>query len=435
MRFIFLFLYTFLTTSLLAQYPYDGVSQHPLYKYYTYYEDTKGNLSAEQVQALLQDNKFLKWKGATFNKGITNSIFWFHIPIENVTNETQKAILQLSTKIDRIFIYDLDSLVDSRSLYSMGSYTPFDSRPFPNRFICLPLVLPPHATKSFLLKVDNTGRGLYMPMSIQSVEHILRNEQSRHWTYGIYFGIFLFIILFNIFLYISMRDPIHLWYSGYVLSAIMFMVQDEKFYTELFPNSLLRYFENAWVPPFSLLMMGTSLKVMQLFIHQEKDNSKFFYPTVALKATCFLLSSAMLMLSFFDPVAVLPLLKKMYLATDVITALTIILILASVIEKVIQKQSLAKYYLMAVLLMILGALNYYFNHLGITNINVLKPNGVVVGLAFELIFLSLLLTVRYNRLKREKEVIKSQQQQLLAEAVIQTQESEKKRLAAACTMT
>lgn len=429
MRFLCFLFCALLSNNLWAQYPYDGLQQHPLYKYYSYYEDTKGDLTATQVQALLASNKFLKWKGITFNKGISNSIFWFHIPIQNVTGEPQKAILRLSTKIDQLSVYQTDS-IENTLLYNTSSYTPFDSRPFPHRYICLPLHLPPLSTKHFLLMVDNRGRGLYMPMSLQSAEKVLRAEQSRHWTYGIYFGIFLFIILFNIFLYFSMRDTIHLWYSGYVLSAILFMIGDEKFYTELFPDRLLHYFENAWTPPFALLMMGASLKVMQLFIDQKKGNSKFFHFTQVLMVTCFLLSFIMLVLSFLDPILVLPILKKMYFFVDLmIVPSTFLLIIISVVEKMRQGQSLAGYYLIAVLLLIAGALNFYFNHLGITNINVLKPNGVVVGLAFELIFLSLLLTVRYNRLKKEKEVIKSQQQQLLAEAVIQTQENEKKRLA------
>lgn len=62
-------------------------------------------------------------------------------------------------------------------------------------------------------------------------------------------------------------------------------------------------------------------------------------------------------------------------------------------------------------------------------VNVLKPNGVVVGLAFELTFLSLLLTVRYNNLKKEKEQLRNEQQYLVANSVIHAQETERKRLA------
>ena len=418
-----------MSASAAAQYPYDGISSPPLYNYYTYLEDPSGTIDADSALQLV-NKRFIKWqRGVTFNKGITKNVFWFYLPVANQTRESQKAILKLSTRLNDVSLYGVDSTGHTTLLYTTNSYVPFDERPFPSRLLCFPLKLAPLEHKRLLLRVDNRGMGLYMPMYLQDVEKTLRAEQSRHWTYGIYFGVFLFIILFNLFLFFSMHDRIHLWYSAYVLSAILFMIQDEKFYTELYPAVLLPYFENAWVPPFSLLLMGTSLRVMQLFVDQRRDNSRWYPVTRFLAIGCFILSAGMLLLSLLKPAEVLPVLKKLYIVTDVFTALTMIVVVGSVIEKIIQKQKLAIYYLAAVLLMLFGALNYYFNHLGITNINVLKPNGVVVGLAFELTFLSFLLTLRYNNLKKEKEKLRAEQRKMITDEVIQAQEHERKRIA------
>jgi two-component system, sensor histidine kinase LadS len=411
-RYSLVLIFTLVTFCASAQ----AQSSIPLNSYYTYLKDSTGNLSAEGALKLVGSH-FQKWSYETaFNQGITQSVYWFYLPIQSNKNETEKVILKLGNRVNEATLYEVDS--EGKPIFhsKTNSYIPIGQRSFPLRHISFPIQLEARSVKNILLRIDNRGVELNVPISVMSADETLRTEQNRHWSYGIYFGMFLFIIIFNFFLYFSLRDKIHLWYNAYVLSAILFMVQDEKFYVEMYPNFFLRYFENAWVPPFSLLLMGTSIRVMQLFIKQEKGNSKYFTFNRLLMIACFAVSGALLLLSFIEQTKVAVVVHGLYMVTNILTALVIIFILISVYER--RKENLAIYYLIAVVLMIVGCVNYYFNHMGLTDIHILQPSGVVVGLAFELTVLSLLLTVRYNNLKREKET-----------AIILAQESERKRVA------
>ena len=297
------------------------------------------------------------------------------------------------------------------------------------RYTALPLKLDPQETKYYFIRLENKIAGTYAPMYIQSVEQLLKIELKRHWIYGIYFGIFIFIVLFNIFLFFSMKDTIHLWYASYVFFAIIFMIQDENFYTEIYPRSWLYFCENAKQFPFTLLMIATGSRVMQLFVKQEKQNSKWYWPVSITIKLSFILSAIILTVSFFNTVEIRPVLKLLFKLTDVVFPISILFVLISLIEKIIQKHYLAIYYFIAIVLLLIGAFNFYFNHLHILNKNYLQPNGVVIGLAFEITILSLLLTIRYAKLKRDKEALISHQKQKLAEAVIESQEIERSRVA------
>jgi len=409
---------------------YDGKVFPPIKRNFTWLEDKSGRLNVDEVVQLKLQNKFLQWNGGTaFNKGVNKNIYWLYIPVKNITNELQQAVLKITAVTDSAWLYEIDSSNKAKLLFASSRYQPFNERPFPYRQFAFPLQLQAGETRQLLLRADNRSRGIYLPMYIQSIEKLLLTEKDRHWMYGVYFGVFIFIILFNISLFISLKDKIHLWYAAYVLAGILFMIQDERFYTELYPDSWLWYFENLWAPPFSLLMIATGLRVMQLFVDQTKQNSKLYKPAIVMIISCFVLSGVMFVLSTFEPQQVLPLLKKLYLVTDIFFPLSIIVLIASLVEKIRDQKFMALYYLIAVLFMVLGALNFYLNHLGVINTNILQPNGIVVGLTFEVVFLSFLLTIRYNRLRKEKEQLKATQQQELAQAMIQSQENERTRLA------
>lgn len=422
----------FFIGNIFAQTPiiYNGKDFPNINKNFTWYADSTGKLSINEIITLKKNNAFKTWTGGiTFNRGISKSVYWLYIPVKNITNDVKEAVLKISSGIDSTWLYETDNLNTHSLIYKSSRYTPFNKRPFPYRLTAFPVQLKGRETKYLLLKADNGKRGIYFPLYMQSAQQILKEDLQKHWIYGVFFGVFLFIILYNIFLYASMKDNIHLWYAAYALSAIFFMIQDEKFYTELYPDSWLYFFENAWVPPFSLLMIATGFRVMQLFVVQEKKSSIWYWPVTIIILTCFIISFFMLALSFFNPISTIPTLKKLYFLTDIIVPISFVILIISLVEKIIQKKYLAVYYFIAVLLMVCGSLNFYLNHLGVTNFNLLKPNGVVVGLAFEIIILSFLLTLRYAKLKKDKEILIKNQQQQLAEAVIESQENERTRVA------
>lgn len=429
---IFIFHYTTFAQKVL---PYTGTTYNgknfiSVNKYLSSYEDKAGTLTIEKVIRLKKNGIFKNWDSAgVFNMGITKSVFWIFIRVRNMTDKTKEAVYKISTGVDSTMFYEMDKSGKGHLLYETSRYTPFLKRPFVYRYTAFPIKLVPGTTKYFFIRLQNRMAGTYTPMSLESREHFYRKEIERHWIYGIYFGLFILVIVFNTFLFLSMKDTIHLWYAAYVLFAIIFMIQDENFYTEIYPNSWLYFCENAKQFPFSSLMIATGSRVMQLFVKQEKQNSYLYWPVSIIIILGFVISSAILTISFLNALEIRESLRFLFRSVDVLFPVSVLFLLISLIEKIIQKQYLAIYYFIAIVILLLGAFNYYFNHISVTSRNYVQPNGVVVGLAFEITILSLLLTLRYAKLKREKEILISHQKQKLAEAVIESQEIERLRVA------
>lgn len=417
----------------VAPYPFNNAQKaYPVQEHYRYLCDSGNSLTPAQALHKFKEGKGLVWqKDITFNVGIQPYIYWFYLPISNLKSTSEEAILRLNTSITKLGFYEArpDGL---HLIFEGSSFLPYNLRPFKHRDLAIPLQLPTKDTAYYLFSVDKRNRGLYMPIYIESPETMLRKEIDRHWVYGIYIGIFFFIIIFNLFLYFSLKDNIHLWYIGYILSEILFIFLDEHFYTEFFPNYLLGPCENAGSFPCSALMLAFSLKIMQLFLNQTKENGKLYYLVNIFIYVNFIVAGLIFILSFSSPEQVLKPILFLHRIVDYLFIISMILIVLSVILKMIQKQFLAKYYFIAIVLPFAGAIIFFLNHLGIITFNPIKPNGLVVGITAEMILLSILLVVRYNNFKREKETLQvrvNQHQDEMVQQIVNTQEYERKRIA------
>lgn len=434
-KFILLFLFIIPIIYSFSQeifYPYDGFRDQSLQKYYRYLCDSSNNLTPDEALKKFKNGEGFKWKESkTFNIGITKNIYWFFLPIQNITEENTEAILQLNTSITKLSFYKAESNKIEK-VFEGSSYTPYNQRHFKHRDLAVTLHFQPGEAAYYIFSVDKRNRNFYMPINLSSLEKTLRREEQRHWTYGIYMGIFLFIILFNIFLFFSLKDNIHLWYCGYIASEVLFINQEEKLFIEYYSSSMLRYFENANTYPFTALLVGFALKIMQLFLHQKKENSKFFTSVVLLTRMFFVIAFFIFIFSFSEPAIIRPILNILFRVVDLLFVPGLLLILISSIEKVFQRQSLATYYLITIILPFIGSTIFYLNHLGITTFNPVQPNGIVVGITAEIIMLSFLLVMRYNNFKKvnEQMLVKvNKHQQEMVQQIVNTQEEERKRIA------
>jgi signal transduction histidine kinase len=168
---------------------------------------------------------------------------------------------------------------------------------------------------------------------------------------------------------------------------------------------------------------------MQLFVNQTRANSKLYGLANGYKLLCYAL---MLMPIFLLFKANFLVEKINFFAANFIAIITVIILIACAIERIINGYKLAWYYLVAMLILLLGILNYVFNTLGITTFYIYNTTGLVVGLTIEIIFLSFALTQRYNFLKNEKKLLLKEKADLevaLVDDVFAAQENERARLA------
>ena len=395
-----------------------------------FYEDKTLNATIDTLIELKKQNKLKPLApNTTLNKGFTQSYWWLVFDLENTLPETVNLFFnEKSNGINRLQLFKLDSSGKITAMPLTGDHFKFDTRAINYHTYLYPIKLKAKEKATYFLWADKRGQNMVIPFSLAKDVEMIHSEVSFFNLFGIFVGIYLFAIIFNLLLFVSLRDKIHLYYALYVFCMLIFNMEDEGFaFQWLYPNIpfLQDYLRHIIAFAGSALLV----QVMQLFVNQTKANSKLYHLANWYKFLCYGLVLMPIYLLFETNF----LLEKInFFAANFIAIITVVILIACAIERIISGYKLAWYYLVAMLFLLLGILNYVFNALGITTFYIYNTTGLVIGLTVEIIFLSFALTQRYNFLKNEKKILlkeKAELQIALVDDVFAAQENERARLA------
>lgn len=102
---------------------------------------------------------------------------------------------------------------------------PYTERPIRLVNSVFPVTTPRDETITLYLKVKN-ATAFYVPLTLWTPAEFVRKTSREEILYGIFYGGMLIIILYNLFLFISIRDLSYIYYSGYLVSALIFEAID-----------------------------------------------------------------------------------------------------------------------------------------------------------------------------------------------------------------
>lgn len=408
----------------------DSTSRFDIRNYGYFYEDTSLKATVHTIINLKKQNKLTALTPyKTFNKGFSKSYWWIAFDVENTLQEPTKLFFnERSNGINRLQLFKLDSTGKITPMALTGDHFKFNTRPIHYHNYLYPIKLKANEKATYLLWADKRGQNMVMPLGLAKDVDLIHSEIPFYTFFGVFVGIYLFAIVFNLLLFISLRDKIHLYYALYVFCMLIFNLEDEGLaFQWVYPNipflqDYLRYI---------IAFLGSALLVhiMQLFVNQTHANSKLYRLANNYKFLCCILMLLPIFLFFRENF----LLEKVnFYAANFMSLITVLILIACAIERISKGYQLAWYYLVAMLILLLGILNYVFNTLGITNFYVFQTTGLVVGLTVEIVFLSFALTQRYNFLRNEKKVLlkeKAELQMALVDDVFAAQENERTRLA------
>ncbi len=395
-----------------------------------FYEDRTLNATIDSVIKYKGEEKFSKLiPGKVFSKGYTQSYYWIYFDVENTLDKSVHLMFkEQSSSINQLQLFKLDSTGKIIPMGLTGDHYKFSQRPYPNRSFIYPIVLSRHEKATFFLWADKRGQNIYMPMTLGRDVDIIQAEIPHHTLFGFYTGIFVFAVIFNLLLFASLKDRIHLYYAVYIFCTLVFILEEEGLaFQWIYPN--LPRLQDYMRLIMASLSCGLLVQVMQLFVDQNKQNSRLYNFTNYYKRFCWTMAIIPALMLFKSSIL---LEKVVFYINNFLALLTVIIIIVCVIERIKAGYKLGWYYFAATVMLLIGVFNYVFNTLGITNFNLLKPNGLVVGLTSEIVFLSFALTQRYNFLKMEKEVLleeKGRHQVDMADGIFNAQEDERMRLA------
>lgn len=410
-------------------------NDYSITRYYRYQADTLANMPWQTAAASYNSGQFKTWlPNKVFNKGYTGvSSYWFAFTMKNVSGHYRQMFWSVANQVDSAILYTADStgLVLKRT-DTVRAFAPVEDRVVKVRRIAFSLELTPGEKQVYFMRVFyGSHKEWYLPMWF---EQQMQVDTYRGIILGMYVGVYLFVILVSVLLFIFFKKKIYAWYAVYIFSFLFFVQIDEHLIIEFFHNTaFINYLYMVSPYPFIIYCLACNIKVMQLLCHQTGGNALMHKPANAVFYTNLIIGTLYLVSPFlFNAMGSRAMYSLATVSVNVIIPITLLVLLASVIEQVIKKNTIAAYYLIAVCCLFFGIINYYFNNLGITNFLIFRPNGLVVGTTVEILIISLLIGQDYRLLKKEKEalVIEKKNNELTnAFNIIQTQEAERHRIA------
>jgi len=225
------------------------------------FEDQTGQASYQEVLEL-DKNQWQLEQGHRFNFGLTSSAYWFKFDIVNQTALDKSLILDVAySRLREVDFYQFKwPRPDTNNLLKQQHHNnsvPFQNRPQPHRHFVFPLLLDSQTNNTILVRVTGDF-GVRVPIFLYTPEQFHKDDSERIAFQAFYFGAIAIMVLYNLFIFFSVRDKSYLLYSIFMVSFAILLSIDKGWAMQyLWPDNPL-WDQDAYVA-FSAIAAGLGL--------------------------------------------------------------------------------------------------------------------------------------------------------------------------------
>jgi len=351
-------------------------------------EDKEGKLTIDQVTSHEHERNFFPNKKKTPNFGYTDSVYWLRFKLKNLSTENKNWLLEIGYPLlDKIEIY----FSDSKGKYTVveaGDLLPFNKRKIDHTHFVFNL--PTGAKEKMIYLRFESASTMQLPLTIYSTMAFAEKDHVNQYALGLYYGIILAMVGYNLFIFLSLRDRNYLFYVLYIIGYALFqMTFNGIAYEYLWPSYPV--WGNIATPFFVCFALLWVLQFSKSFLAIQKNIPKLNIVFNLLIG----LSIALMLLSFFASYAI-----AVRLST-ILAFFSIVTVIVSGIICYLRKYRPARFFLIAWIFLLIGLLISILRGFGILPGNFITLYGMQIGSALEVILLSLALADRMNIMKRE----------------------------------
>lgn len=333
--------------------------------------------------------------------GYGKSAYWFRVAVENPTEDALKPLLEVAYPVlDRIEIFINPESSGAEPLV-LGDKQPFHARPIEHRNFVVPLTLAAGERTWIYLRVETTS-SMQVPLILWEQDGFLAAEQARSIFQGFYYGIILVMVLYNLFVFMAVKEQSFLHYVGYITAMPLFLASLHGLaFQYLWPQAT--WWNDQAITVFLNLALVFGGTFSLRFINVSPSNHPLLHRwTVGVVVAAAVLAVAGLMVPY----------KYLILPTILLAFITCSTMLVLSIVRWVQRDPAARYYTFAWVFMLFGGMVLALSKFTVLPRNLLTENATQVGSALGVILLSIALA---DRLEREKKRVFETQQRLIRE--------------------
>lgn len=324
--------------------------------------------------------------------GMSRTPVWIKFCVHNATQSSDFILKIANATMDRVELYAVDSVGSLVSEAYIDRSEPFFTRKYHNPNFKFDLAINPSETLTYYLKVESQ-MPIVLPISIVSDQVNVRSLSKEYFWLGIYAGIVIIMALYNLFLFLSIRDISYVHYVFYVLGTGLTQIGVKGYnFQFLWPN-------NPALEVGSVIFLGcfSGIAAILFTIHFLEIRKYFRALHVGLVSLLVLFCLALVVLIVDRYTA--------FLLMQTATTLSALFGLTTAIYVVYKRPTFppAKFFLIAWSILLVGSLIFILRDYGILPHNALTNSSVQVASAIEMALLSFGLANRINMLKAERE--------------------------------
>jgi PAS domain S-box-containing protein len=359
---------------------------YKLAPYVTYLEDAEGKLGLDEILQPAQQARFrpMRGSGPSANFGLTRSAIWLRVELQAPPGQDPNWLLELAyPPLDHLQLFS-PAKQGGWQRQVGGDLQPFSSRPVSHRNHVLPVWLPAGQTTALYLRLDTEGT-MAAPLRLWRAEALWQNDQASYALLSLYFGLLVGLLLYNLLLFVSVRDAAYLIYVLFVAGmGVAQAALTGLGYQFLWTD---RVWWNSVSPPVGLCAAAVfGLIFARRFLESRKGMPVMDRILLALAALwCVALVTA------FS----LPYVVSTWLVT-LLAPVTVVALMVSGVLALRRGHGGARHYLAAWAVLLAGVLTLFLHNTGVLPSNGLTSNALLLGSALEMVLLSFALAARIN---------------------------------------
>lgn len=368
-----------------------GPGSVSLTEYFAVLEDPGRSLTLADVQAPDMASRFkgglAPAEGVSY--GFTRSAYWLRLHLSNSSDQAIDRMLEVSYAVLSDLDFHHPGADGAYQSVTTGVRAPFSTRPHPGRFFVFPLTLPAHTEQVVYLRV-RTDSAMLVPAKLWTPAefHVYQREDQALQAW--YFGMASAMILFNLLLFIALKDSAYLLYVGFALFTVLSISAvnglGKKY---LWPDS------TQWANvAASVCYVG--MYVALLLLMRRMLNTKETSPWVDL------MTKLLIGLNLILPIgAVISPQTFAFPVRLLLGATGLLTLLLAVYCAVFKRQRIAMIFVTAYFMFVLGPILVGMKLMKALPVNFLTTNAILIGSVLEMLLMAFALAYRFNMIRSQ----------------------------------
>ncbi|MFC1670209.1 7TM diverse intracellular signaling domain-containing protein [Spirochaetota bacterium] len=348
------------------------------------FEDKTSKLTIDDILSDKYRQKFKQAKESIPNFGYTKSAIWIKLQVTSQQKLSDKWYLKVKyALLDYVSFFQ----VDKEGKYSeskVGLLVPFKEREIGHRNFIFSISLKENNTSTIYLRVV-AQNSLTVPMSIMDAKHFSETSINEQIILGIFYGFIIIMILYNLFIYITVTEKNYLYLVVFLLSFLIYIMSENGIaYQYLWPS--LPWW-GKHVIPFSVsnVIIWSSMFVRD-FLQTNKSLKTFDKIIRGFLIAGIIGIPLSLTVSYFISI--------IYVVVVIFMFAPVIIIIGFIRWR--QKYRPALFFLIAWSAIALGSVGYALKAFGLLSVNLFSEHGVLMGASIQAMLLSIALADKIN---------------------------------------